>query len=134
MDFSKVFDSSDILLNSSLWVFRSALLNGYDLISQIAVQKPLSVISIVVLFIFEEVFLKVQFLDQFFSFYLLTIFLPFFLHLLRPPSMQMTLPFGPFLQMLIVQLPLSKLPSTDWWNGPPHGMYLSTLSSVSYPS
>ena len=57
--------------------------------------------------------------------------LPFFLNLLRSHSTQIILLFGPLRQVLIVQLPLSKLPSTDWWNGPPNGIYLSTLSSVS---
>ena len=60
--------------------------------------------------------------------------LPFFLYLLRFHSTQMTLPFGPLPQVLSVQLPLSKLLSTDWWNGPSNGVYLSTLSSVSHPS
>ena len=117
----KILTQFGILLspiNSSLWVFHSALSNGYDLISQIAFQKSASVIPIVVLSFFKEVFPKVQFLDQSFSLYLSMIFLLFSPHLLGFHSMQMTLPFGPHLQMLSVQLnvqlPQSKLPSTDW--------------------
>ena len=60
------------------------------------------------------------------------IFLPFFQHLLRSHSTQMTLPFGPLPQVLNVQLPLSKLLSTEWWNGAPNVVYLLTLSSVSH--
>ena len=58
----------------------------------------------------------------------------FSLHLLRPLSMQMTLPSGPPPQMLSVQLPQYKLPSTDWWNGPQNGVFLSTPSNVKHPS
>ena len=60
-------------------------------------------------------------LDQSSSLFLLIIYLPFFLHSLKPfflhslksLSMQTILLFGPFCQMLNVQLPLFKLPVTD---------------------
>ena len=108
----------------------SALFCQINTISRIAVRKSASVISIVVLSVTEEEYPKVQFLDQFSSLYLSIIFPPFSLHLLRFCSMQMTLPFGPPPQVLSVQLPQHKLPSTDWWNGPPRGAFLSTHSNV----
>ena len=136
--FRKLLTRSGILpfpVKSSLCVFRSVLSNRYDLISQIAVRKTTSVIPIVVLSVFEEVFLKVQFLNRSFSPCLLIIFLPFFLHLLSSNlSSVKTLPFGLLPQVLTVQLPLSKLPSTDWWNDSQNGDYLSALSSMSHPS
>ena len=73
-------------------------------------------------------------LDQSSSLYISIIFLPFSLHLLRPHSMQITLPFGPPPQVLSVQLSQYKLSSTDWWNGPRSGAFLSTPSNVKHPS
>ena len=115
VDFAKAFDSvwHSALLSKLLSLGLLVLSNRYDLISQIAVRKSASVIPIVVLSVSEVVFPKVQFLDQFFSLYLSMIFPPFSLHPLRFHSMQMTLPFGPLPQVLSVQLPQHKLPSTD---------------------
>ena len=48
-------------LNSSLYIFLFALLNGYDPTSQIAVRKSVSVIHTVVLSVSKEKFPKVQF-------------------------------------------------------------------------
>ena len=74
-------------LNSSLLVFRSALSNGHDLISQIDVRKSKCLIVIVVFSIFVEVSPKVQFLDLSFSLFLSVISLPSFPHLLKSLSM-----------------------------------------------
>ena len=108
VNFTKAFDSVwhstllSKLLSLDLPLFLS---NGYNPISQIPVRKSASVIHTVVLSVSEEVFSKVQFLDQSSSLYLLMIFLPSSLHLSRLHSFQMTLAFGPLPQVLSVQLP-----------------------------
>ena len=68
----------------------------------------------------------------------------FSLHLLKFHFMQMALPFGPPPQVLSAQLPQSncsqsklwklrkEVSSTNWWNGPPRGVFLSTPSNVSH--
>ena len=40
--------------------------------------------------------------------------------------------FGPLFQTVSVQLQLSRLPSTDWWNAPLSGVYLLNLANVSH--
>ena len=71
VDFSKAFDSvwhSALLFKLPSLSLPLCFINGYDLISQIPVQKSASVIPIVVLSVFKKVFLKVQFLNHsFFS-------------------------------------------------------------------
>ena len=127
--FQKLLTQSGILpssLKSSLWVFHSDLSNRYNLISQITVQKYTYVILIVILSVFIKVFHKIQFWTSPFL-CLLIISLSFFLHLVNSLSMLTILLFGPLPEMLNMQLSLSKLPSTDWWNGPLNGIYLSTL-------
>ena len=115
VDFAKVFDSIwhsallSKLLSLGLPLCFVERIRSYP---QIAVRKPASVFPIVVLSVSEEVFPKVQFLDQS-SLYLSMIFPPFSLHLLRFHSMPMTLPFGPPPQVLsatfTVQTALNRL-------------------------
>ena len=59
--------------------------------------------------------------------------LPTFLSLTVKVSYMLTIsPFDPPLQALHVQLWLSKLPSTTWWNGPLSGVYFLTPTNVSH--
>ena len=63
---------------------------------------------------------------------LLMIFLSFFFHLLRFLCADHLTIWDPS-QVLNGQLPLSRLLSADWWNGPPDGVCLSVLLDESHP-
>ena len=124
VDFAIAFDSSYLFL-------RSALSNGYNLISQIDVRKSVSVILIVFLSVFVEVSPKVLFSDQSFPLFLSMISLPFFPHPLKSPSMLTISLYGPPPQTLTCnrhcQAALNRLMKLSFkWRLP------LTLSNVSH--